>query len=179
MGKPTEKVLKRVVRQKKPQTLEEIVEALKERGVVLKPSRRRYKRRPTGRKDEYTPEQYEAKKTRDKATWVGVEGTWKHLKKTYESRARKRGIECQWKISLEEWWTLWRASGSIQSLSKNGRTLFSLRGKGKDDCKVWRINPLAPWTLDNMLVIYQGEIYANGRKLCQQLNDCSNKKQPS
>lgn len=147
--------------------LEQLIGKIKQKSLLIQPHRRRWKRRPTGKKEEYTPEQYEHKKERDKKTWVGVSGTWKHLRKTYSSKAKRLGAEEEWKISLEDWWRLWKAAGT----DGQGRTVFSHRGKHAGAAKVWRINCKKPWTLDNVIVAWRGEIRANGRELAKEPRD--------
>jgi hypothetical protein len=156
-----EKTQKRKIKPEDVSSLDELVGLLKERTVVLKPHRRRWKRRPTGRKEEYSPEEYKRKVETEKQIWRGVSGTWMHLRKTYASRARLKGEESPWKISLEEWKALWTEAG----VDQYGRTIFSLRGKRKEQAKAYRIDRTKPWTLDNMIVVYEGDVKANGRKI--------------
>lgn len=144
----------------------DIVEQIKEHGTLVRPPIRVRKVKKgiqfKGLKSQYTPEQYAKKMERDKKTWAGVSGAWKHLDKTYRSRAKKRGEQSRWKISLEEWWLLWRKAGVD---GRTGSTLFSRRGIHKDEAKVYRIDPEGVWELSNMVVVYKGEVVANGRKV--------------
>jgi hypothetical protein len=162
-----EKTQKRQIKPEEAQSLEDVIAKLKEKVVVLKPHRRRWKRRPTGRKEEYTPEEYKRKVETEKQIWRGLTGTWMHLRKTYASRARLKGQESLWQMSLEEWKALWTAAG----IDQYGRTIFSLRGKRTGQSKAYRIDRTKPWTLDNTIVVYEGNVRANGRKVCQQLKD--------
>lgn len=147
----------------------DIVEQIKEKGTLVRPPIRVRKVKKgiafKGLKSQFTPEQYARKVERDKETWAGVSGAWKHLRKTYASRARKRGTETQWLVSLTEWWLLWRAAGTVRMLDGATHTIFSRRGSKRGDAKVWRISPEKPWTLENMVIIFNGEVMANGRKI--------------
>ena len=156
--------------------LQEIIGQIKEHGTLVRPPIRvrkvkkgiqfkGLKSQKSGKKSEFNPEQYAKKMERDKETWAGVSGAWKHLRKTYASRARKRGNSTTWLVSLTEWWLLWQAAGTVRMRDGATHTIFSRRGSKRGDARVWRISPEKPWTLENMVIIFNGEIVANGRKL--------------
>lgn len=146
---------------KKPTTLEDIVAQIKKEGHAPKRSRRRWKRKPKEYEGQYTP----SRAASQKAFWSTVSGTWKHLTKTYRSRAKARGEENKWKISLEDWKKLWETAGSRQLTDGSWISYFALRGRSKDACKLWRIDEAKDWTLDNVVVLYKGQVVANGRQL--------------
>lgn len=147
----------------KIETIEQLVEQLKAGGEPARRRRRRWKSKPKPSGNVYTP----SRAASQKAFWATPSGQWKHLCKTYRSRAKARGEESRWKISLDDWIRLWNA-GAHQQQDGFWISYLSLRGKSRDCAKLWRIDVEKDWTLDNVVVLYKGQVVINGRKLCQQ-----------
>jgi hypothetical protein len=138
----------------------------KSRAKAEKTKKRAAKR---GTKASFSEESYKKKVARDRRVYTTPRGAWMHLRKTYKSRAKKRGEESKWIISLEEWMLLWQAAGLITLSNGEKVSLFSTRGKDSNSSKVYRIDASKPWQLSNMVVIYKGIVRANGRKIKQEM----------
>jgi len=86
-----------------------------------------------------------------------VSGRWRQLKKEYERRGQ------EWNISLSQWKWLWEEAGVAQ-VGEKRMLVFQLRGRGKGDARLYRINQEDGWNINNVVVLYKGEVVANGRK---------------
>jgi hypothetical protein len=160
--------------------LREVVARIKAEGDPLRPPKAEHKSRSEaekkkrraakrGTKASFSEEAYKAKIARDRRVYTSPKGAWMHLRKTYKSRARARGEESKWLISLQEWLLLWQEAGMERLSNTASVSLFKLRSKDLAGAKVMRIDIQKPWQLDNMVVMYRGNVRANGRKIKQDM----------
>lgn len=158
--------------------LSSIVESIKKQGTLIKEPRRLRRKPVTDVAREARRERSAQKNRAYRRAWMALEestvsGSWYAMCRVYARRAKLRkakGLSTaqsgEWKLTLQDWQALWAAAGSIALPSGKEVLAFQLRGKYAESCKIWRIEPTKPWTLDNTIVLYKGQVLANGRKLC-------------
>ena len=104
-------------------------------------------------------------------------GKWRALKKSLNSRARKKGEVHSFHVSLAEWHYLWRKAGYLTKGDGTSVPAWKMRGRDKEggwgnspevvQLRRWDLN--RPYTLDNLYVVYKDSILADGYQLAEQL----------
>lgn len=142
--------------------IDELITGIKERGAIVRDPLRVRRKRSKGRREgglwKDSPKGKASLRDADRRYWRSVSGRWRQLKKEYGRRGK------QFDITLEEWKQLWKEAGGVQ-IGEKWIPLFSLRGRGKEAVKVYRIDWDKGWVLDNVVIMYKGAIRANGRNL--------------
>jgi hypothetical protein len=155
--------------------IDDIVSRLQERKVVVQPPskialrarRKRRKRRSDLSRYPRGSEKWLALREKLDGFWTSPHGVWANLRKVHRDRARKaiaagrKPIE--WRITLEEWLALWTQAGEIPVQGGLMVAAFRLRGPKKGQAKLYRIDREKDWTLDNVIVVMDGDILVKGR----------------
>lgn len=154
--------------------IEELIDGLKNRQILLKPNTykprragKRYKGRRRVGVEEARAKKLAWRRQHYKGLQRTLEGSWYSMKKYYRwensRRVAKGGKPLEFNLSLEEWKLLWQEAGMVW---EGGIEIwvFRLRGRGPNKARLMRIDDEKPFTLDNCVVVWKGIVLANGRK---------------
>lgn len=161
-------------------TVQELLEEIKQEGVQLRSNERitskaAQKRRREARKDKAIRRERDRAKRRlrDRRREGTLYGQWRTMRKLHRSYARRWGDEYKWSFELTfpEWMELWMACPNVVGPGGVKVPAWTLRGQdARKDVRMLRINPDAPWTVENTLIKQGGMILVDGRKLRESEN---------
>ena len=158
--------------------IEDLIDGLKNKQVLLKPNKykprragKRYKGRPRLPAGEARARELARRRSHHKGLQRTLAGSWYSIMKYYrwenKRREKKGGKPLEFKLSLEDWKLMWRAAGIVGDGNREVWA-FRLRGVGKDKARLMRIDDTKAFTLDNCVIMWKGVVLANGRKLQNQ-----------
>lgn len=158
------------------ENIDDVIKRVKEGNVVIHPpskvaleARRKRSKARRSYKGMWDKEYHR----RGVAKWRGgLKGQWHELRKAYRKTTRdgeaKGHKPIPWNLPYEDWERLWKAAGTL--ILPGGREVEAIkaRGKRKEDVKIYRIDRDKAFSLENCIIVWQGHILANGRKLAEE-----------